>query len=189
MRAASKARIPSSTREAYPEKKTRSRRTRSPELPPPHLNAHGQARAPQGGAAGGEARARPRRAAHALAATGTVLARPDPSTDGCARTWLRQRVRGLHEVPERCRAWAETEARQRLGHRAASESTAGELLLVKDEGALLLASPAAKFAQRRENPGSSVSRIPRGEAAETVGVFRPEGPFFIIRNQRGEPVS
>ena len=43
------------------------------------------------------------------------------------------------EVRERCPAWAETEARRRLGHRAASESTAGDLLLVKDEGALLLA--------------------------------------------------
>ena len=51
---------------------------------------------PQGGAAGGDARARPRRIAHALAATGTVLARPGPSTDGpawrCARTWSRRRV-------------------------------------------------------------------------------------------------
>ena len=94
-----------------PRTKTRSR-ARPPELRPSFERARAEGRRPGGGAAGGEARARARRAAHALAATGTVLARPDPSTDGCARTWLRQRVRGLHEVPERCRAWAETEARR-----------------------------------------------------------------------------
>ena len=33
----------------------------------------------------------------------------------------------------------QTKARRRLGHRATSESTAGDLLLVRDEGALLLA--------------------------------------------------
>jgi hypothetical protein len=84
---------------------------------PPHSRLGGQRRAalrraPEGGAAGGEARARPWRAGHALAAA--VGARATSPVDGgpcwrCARTWLRRRVQALQSAAERRRAWGRTE--------------------------------------------------------------------------------
>ena len=73
-----------------------------------------------------------------FAAIGLVLARPAPWTYGhanpcwrCARMWLRRRVRALHGVAERLRAWGRTEARHRAGRRAGVGGHVGDARLAK----------------------------------------------------------
>eukprot|EP00964_Phaeocystis_antarctica_P098090 scaffold64137_cov96-Phaeocystis_antarctica.AAC.2 len=144
--------------EAFPEKKNAiASLTHSPELGAPRLSA----RAPR---VPSTWRWRCWRRGARAAATGSACASPQSAR--CSRDQIRLRMAALAPLPSLGRdRSAPTIGTQT--HRAASESTVGDLLLVKDEGALLLAH---RHALHEET--SAVVRVVR---AELVGAATERG--------------